>query len=72
MSADLKKPKNQAHLETCLFEKIVTHLERELELNGWEASDELQLNTVGQYATKNSEKAKPTCNHCNKPGDYKN
>ena len=33
----LKKSINQAHLENGTYEQIVTHLERELELNGLEA-----------------------------------
>ena len=41
-----KKTKNQAHLETGAYKQIVTHLERELELTGLEAPDELQINTV--------------------------
>ena len=33
--------------------------------------DELQMNTVTQKVTqKNSEKSKPTCHHCKKPGHY--
>ena len=46
MPPHLKKSINQAHLENGTFEQIVTHLERELELNGLEAPDEMQLNTV--------------------------
>ena len=42
---------NQAHLETSKYKQIVTHLERELELNGLEALDELQVKTVGQHVT---------------------
>ena len=44
MPPDLKKSINQAHLENSKFEQIVTHLEKELELNGLEAPDELQIN----------------------------
>ena len=51
----------------------MSHLERELEINGLEAPDEMQLNTVTQQATKaTSEKPKPTCQHCKKPGRYRN
>ena len=35
MPSLLKKTMNQAHLENVTFEQIVTHLERELELNGF-------------------------------------
>ena len=46
---------------------------KKLELNGLEAPDELQMNTMTQHATQqNSEKPKPTCNHCKKPGHYRN
>ena len=73
MPAHLKKSINQAHLENGTYEQIVTHLERELELNGLEAPDEMQLNTVMQQDTQhNSEKPKQTCHHCKKPGHYRN
>ena len=55
------------------FEQIVTHLERELELNGLAAHDELQINTVSQQLTNaNADRPKPTCHHCEKPGRYRN
>ena len=41
-----KKSINQAHLENGTYEQIVTHLERELELNSLEYPDETQMNTV--------------------------
>ena len=37
----LKKSINKARWENGTYEQIVTHLEKELELNGWEAPDEL-------------------------------
>ena len=47
MPPHLKKSINQAHLENGTYEQIVTHhLERELKLNGLEAPNELQINTV--------------------------
>ena len=46
MSPHLKKSVNQAHLENGTYEQIVTHLERELELNSLEYPDETQMNTV--------------------------
>ena len=52
-------------MENGTYEQIVSHLERELELNGLEAPDEIQLNTVIQENTQqNSGKPKPTCHHC--------
>ena len=73
MPPHLKKSINQAHLENGTYEQIVSHLERELELNGLEAPDEMQINTVMQQGTQqNSEKPKPTCHHCKKPGHYRN
>ena len=73
MPPHLKKSINQAHLENGTYEQIVSHVERELELNGLEAPDEMQINTVTQQATKqNPEKPKPTCHHCKKPSHYRN
>ena len=73
MPPHLKKSINQAHLENSTYEQIVSHLERELELNGLEAPDEMQLNTVMQQdRQQNSEKPKPTCHLCRKPGHYRN
>ena len=71
MPPHLKKTINQAHLENGTYEQIVSHLERELELNGLEAPDEMQLNAVmQQYTRQNTGKPKPTCHHCKKPGHY--
>ena len=65
MPPDLKKSINMAHLENGTYEQIVTHLERELELNGLEAPDELQINTVSQQFTNaKADRSKPTCHHC--------
>ena len=62
---NLKKSLNQAHLENDTYEKIVTQIERELELNGLEAPDELQINIVSQHATNIiADRPKPTCHHC--------
>ena len=46
MPPHLKKSINQAHLENGTYEQIVTHLERELELNSLDYPDETQMNTV--------------------------
>ena len=45
----------------------------ELELNGFAAPDELQINTVSQQLTNvNADRPKPTCHHCEKSGQYRN
>ena len=73
MPPHLKKSINQAHLENGKYEQIVTHLERELELNGLEALDELPIKNVRQQPTNtNADRPKPTCHHCKKPGHYRN
>ena len=73
MPPHLKKSINQAHLENGTYEEIVTHLERELELNGLEAADELPINKVSQQPTNtNADRPKPTCHHCKIPGHYRN
>ena len=73
MPPHVRKSVNQAHLENGTCEQIVSHLERELELNGLEAPDEKPINTVKQQARQlNSEKPKPTCHPCKKPGHYRN
>ena len=41
MPPHLKKSKNQADLEKGTYEQIVSHFERELELNGLQAPDEM-------------------------------
>ena len=46
MPPHLKKSINQAHLENGTYEQIVTHLERELELNSLKYPAETQMNTV--------------------------
>ena len=46
MPPHMKKLINQAHLENGTYEEIVTHLERELELNSLEYPDEIQMNTL--------------------------
>ena len=46
MPPHLIKSINQAHLENGTYEQIVTHLEKELELNSLESPDKTQMNTV--------------------------
>ena len=50
MPPHLKKSFNQARLENGTYEQIVSHLERELELNGLEAPDQMPKNTMTQQA----------------------
>ena len=69
MPPHLKKSMIQAHLENGTYEQSVTHLEKELELNGLEAPDGLQTNTVSQQLTNaNADRHKPRYHHCEKPG----
>ena len=69
----LKKSINQVHLENGTYEQIVTELEKELELNGLEAPDELQRNTVSQQLTNaNADRRKPTCHQCEKLRRFRN
>ena len=73
MPPHLKISINQAHLENGTYEQIVSHLEKELELNGLEAPDEMPMNTLTQQAPQqNSNKPRPTCYHCKKPTHYQN
>ena len=73
MPPHLKKIVNQAHLENGTYEQIVTHLERDLELNGLEAPDELQIKTVSHQPTNtNADRPNPTYHYCKKPGHYRN
>ena len=71
MPPHLIKSINQAHLENGTYERIVTHLERELELNGLEAPDEPQIKTMSlNTVNANADRTKPTCQYCEKPGHY--
>ena len=73
MPPHLKISIDQAHLENGTYEQIVSHLERELELNGLEAPDEMPINTVTQQTPQqNSNKPRPTRHHCKKPSHYQN
>ena len=73
MPPHLKKSINQVYLENGTYEQIVSHLGREIELNGLEAPDEMPINTVTQHAPQqNSNKPDPTHHHCKKPGHYQN
>ena len=69
----LKKSISLANLEDGTYEHIVTHSEKELGLNGLEAPEELQINTVCQHAASTkADRHKPTCHHCKKLKHYRN
>ena len=76
----LKRSVNMARLENATYEKIVTHLERELELNGLEEGDDIHVPTMSTAPTATrpvtgflSSGIDPnvTCNYCKKPGHFK-
>ena len=50
----LKRSVNIARLENGTYEEIVPHLERELELNALEESDDLPISTMASASTYNS------------------
>ena len=47
----LKRSVNIARFENATYEKIVTHLERELELNGYEEGDDIPVPTMSTAPT---------------------
>ena len=72
----LKRSVNMARLENAKYEEIVTHLERELELNGLEEGDDIHIPTMSTAPTATrpgtgllSSGIDPniTCNYCKKP-----
>ena len=76
----LKRSVNMARLENATYEEIVTHLERELELNGLEEGDDIPVPTMSTTPTTTrsgkgllSSGIDPnvTCNYCKKPGHVK-
>ena len=73
----LKRSVNMARLENATYEEIVTHLERELELNGLEEGDDIHVPTMSTAPTTTrpgtgllSSGIDPniTCNYCKKSG----
>ena len=69
----LNKSTKEAQLMIGTYEQIVEHLGGKLELNGLKAPDELQIYTLSQLASNtNANRPKPTCHHCEKPGQYRN
>ena len=76
----LKRSVNMARLENATYEEIVTHLERELELNGLGEGDDILVPTMSTAPTATrpgtgllSSGIDPniTCNYCKKPGHVK-
>ena len=76
----LKHSVNMARLENATYEEIVTHLERELELNGLEEGVDIPVPTMSTAPTATrpgtgllSSGIDPniTCNYCKKPGHVK-
>ena len=69
-----------ARLENASYEEIVTHLKRELELNGLEGGDDITVPTMSTAPTatrpgtgilSSGIDANITCNYCKKPGHVK-
>ena len=76
----LKRSVNMARLENATYEEIVTHLERELELNGLEEGHDIHVPTMSTAPTATrpgtrllSSGIDPniTCNYCKEPGHVK-
>ena len=52
--------------------KLSNTLERELELNGLEAADELPVNSINQQGSNDAAEQTPTCYYCKKALDIIN
>ena len=74
MTVNVKRDLNQAHLETALYETMVQHLEREMELIGLATSDTISLTgikNIGQAPNTNQERTRKItgpCFGCGHPG----
>ena len=74
----LKRSVNMARLENGTYEEIVAHLERELELNALEESDDLPLATMASVSTNQSNllsngintNKDGQCSYCKVTGHY--
>ena len=70
----LRRSVNMARLENGSFDEIVAHLERELELNALEESDDLPMATMTSSSTKpktplsTGQMSDITCNYCKEKG----
>ena len=74
LPSKLKKSVNMARLEDSSYDEIVAHLERELELNALEESDDLPMASMTSSTTKtktvpsNAQMSDITCNYCKEKG----
>ena len=74
----LKRSVNMARLENGTYEEIVAHLERELELNALEESDDLPMATMASASTNQSNllsngintNKDAQCSYCKATGHY--
>ena len=70
----LKRSVNMARLENGSYDEIVAHLERELELNALEESDDLPMATMTSSSSKTktplstNQMSDITCNYCKEKG----
>ena len=70
----LKRSVNMARLENGSYDEIVAHLERELELNALEESDDLPMATMTSSSSKTktplstNQMSNITCNYCKEKG----
>ena len=76
----LKRPVNIARLENATYDEIVTHLDRELELNGLEEGDNIPIPIMstapaakqpGYGFLSSGIDPGTTCNYCKKPENTK-
>ena len=80
LSPKLKRSVNMARLENATYEETVTHLERELELNGLEEGDDNHVPTISTAPTairpgtgllSSGNDPNVFCNYCKKQGQVK-
>ena len=68
----LKRSLDLAYLENGIYEQMVAHLEKELELSGLEYDGELKIPTMTAVPPndnqQNAEQTKIVCHFCKKPG----
>ena len=72
LPAHFKRSLNLVYLENGIYDQIVKHLEREVELSGLEKDGELTIPTMTAVPPndnqQNTEYAKIVCHYCKKPG----